>query len=284
MPISPTARRRRLGIELRRLREREQLTLLQVAQRMKCSDAKISRIEAGKHSTRTRDVLALLDIYRVADERTREVLATLAKQSTQRGWWVTYGGAIPDWFEVYVGLESEATEIRTVETHLVPGLLQTEAYAAALIRSTQPLAPAEELTRQVELRLARQRRLQEHDPMRLRVVLGEAVLRCRVGDEAIMRDQLGHLAVLAERSHVELRVVRFSSPAYTAFGRAFAILGFPEPTDPGLVYTEHRTGALYIDEPAQIASFALAFDHLVAAALSRKESARLLRETAAFWT
>jgi len=283
VPISPTARRRRLGIELRRLREREQLTLLQVAQRMKCSDAKISRIEAGKHSTHPRDVLGLLDIYRVADERTRDVLATLAKQSTQRGWWVTYGGAIPDWFEVYVGLESEATEIRTVETHLVPGLLQTEAYAAALIRATQPLAPAEELTRQVELRLARQRRLTEDGPVRLRVVLGEAVLRCRVGDEATMGDQLGYLAMLAERSNIELRIVLFSSPAYTAFGRPFAILGFTEPTDPGLVYTEHRTGALYIDEPAQIGSFALAFDHLVAAALSRKESARLLRETAASW-
>lgn len=283
MPISPTARRRRLGIELRRLREREQLTLLQVAQRMKCSDAKISRIEAGKHSTHPRDVLGLLDIYGVADERTREVLATLAKQSTQRGWWVTYGGAIPDWFEVYVGLESEATEIRTAETHLVPGLLQTEAYATALIRATQPLAPAEELTRQVELRLARQRRLTEHGPVRLRVVLGEAVLRCRVGDGATMREQLGYLATLAERSNVELRVVRFTSPAYTAFGRPFVLLGFTEPTDPGLVYTEHRTGALYIDEPAQIASFALAFDHLVAAALSRKESARLLRETAASW-
>lgn len=247
---------------------------------MKCSDAKISRIEAGKHSTAPSDVLALLDIYGVADRAIRDLLATLAKQSSQRGWWVTHGSAVPDWFEVFVGLESEAAQTRVVETHLVPGLLQTAAYAKELIRTTQPLAPAEEVSRLVELRMARQRRLGEDKPPQLRVVLGEASIRCRVGGPETMRDQLLHLAETAERPTVEVRVVRFASPAYAAFARPFHILTFTDPTDPGLVYTEHRTGALYIDDPSQIASFALAFDHLVGAALSCEESLRLIREEA----
>nr|MDT0658441.1 helix-turn-helix transcriptional regulator [Micromonospora sp. DSM 115978] len=277
--MSPTARRRRLGIELRRLRERQELTLLQVGRRMKCSDAKISRIEAGKHSTSPDDVLTLLDIYGVEDKDARELLVVLAKQSSQRGWWVTHGSAMPSWFEVYVGLESEATDIRVVETHLVPGLLQTEEYAAALIRTTQPLAPAEEVTRQVELRMARQRRLADDDHLRLRVVLGEAALQCRVGEKATMLNQMDHLVRLAERPMIELRIVPFISPAYAAFGRPFHLLRFAAPDDPGLAYVEHRTGALYIDEVAQIASFELAFDHLVGAALSMRESARLIRQS-----
>jgi len=180
------------------------------------SDSKISRIEAGKHAVLPADVLAMLDIYGVTDEFDRGTLARLAEQSDLPGWWVSYGNAMPQSFEVYVGLESEATEVRAMETHLVPGLLQTEGYATALIRAGQQLAPAEEVARQVALRLARQRRLTV-DPLRLRAVIGEAVLRCRVGDAVTMQDQLTQLARLAGRSNVELRVLEFASPAYTAF-------------------------------------------------------------------
>ena len=252
---------------------------MQVARQLACSEAKISRIEAGKHAVRVADVVALLDVYKVDDQSVRESLVAIARESARRGWWVQYSDAIPDWFEVHLGLESEAVEIRLVETVVVPGLLQTEAYAAALIRAGQPLIPAEEVERQVGLRLARQARV-HNDQVRLQIVIGEGALLTTVGTPAVMAQQLDTLARLARRPNVELRVIRFHSPSYAAFAHPFVILDFAEDDDSGLVYTEHWRGGLHIDDPAAVSSYRLLFTHLVAGAESLANSVKIVRQCA----
>jgi len=279
MTISPTARRRRLGIELRRLRELSGLTGVQVARELACSEAKISRIEAGKHAVRVADVVALLDVYKVADQSVRESLAAIARESGRRGWWVQYSDAIPDWFEVHLGLESAAVEIRLVETAVVPGLLQTPDYAAALIRAGQPLIPAEEVDRQVGLRMARQARIY-NDQVKLQVVIGEGALSTTVGPPSVMAEQMDALVKAARRPNVELRIIRFRSPGYAAFAQPFVILDFAEDDDTGLVYIEHWRGGLHIDEAAAVSSYRLLFTYLVAGAESLANSVKIVRQRA----
>jgi hypothetical protein len=240
-------------------------------------------MEAGRYATAPKDVQRMLDLYGVTGERDRDALVVLARESGQRGWWYTFGDALPDWFEVYVGLETEAARLDVVETHVVPGLLQTEAYATTLIRTAQPFAPAEEVARQVALRQERQRRLRNDEPIRLRAVIGEAVLRCQVGSPRAMHDQLVHLADVCSLANTEIRVLPFASPQYAAFGRAFIILGVADPADPGLVYADHRTGALYIDDASQIQSYKLAWDYLVAGAMSPADSLSRIRQEAELW-
>ena len=270
---SPTVKRRRLAAELRHLREASKLTIDEVAERLEWSTAKISRIENARVSVLPRDVKFLLNVYGVTDtDDAWDVLTSLARESRQKGWWQQYGEAVPDWFEVYVGLEAEATTIWEYATEFVPGMLQTKEYARAVHRAQLMTATAEEIDRLVTVRLARQELLESDDAPQFWLVLNEAVIRRIVGGRQTMHAQLERLIEASSLPNVTLQIVPFSAGAHPAMDGAFSLFSFREPTDPNIVYTEYHTGALYLEKPADVKRYRLMFDHLRAAALSADAS------------
>ena len=283
MPVrpSPTVRRRRLRYELRRLRNEHGLTIEQV-QEQSGGDIKapsISRWENGERSVRPTDLRLLLDIYDVQGER-RETLLTLSRQAKERGWWQSYGSAIPEWFQVYVGLEAEASSVRVYESELVHGLLQTPDYYRAFLRAARAAADEDEAERKIEVRLARQERLTGDDPPDYWAVLNEAVIRRVVGGADVMRKQLDHIAEIAKLPHVNVQVLPFGAGVHPAMDGSFEILGFPEPTDPAVVYLENQAGSLYLEEEAEIDRYERMFSHLIAKALDPEESRRMIARVA----
>lgn len=277
---SPTVRLRRLTAELRRLRKEAGLTGEDVARRLDCDPSWVSRIESGRRMIRAADLLQLLDVYGVHGE-TRERLLDLARQARERGWWHPFGNIIPEWFQAYVGLETEAAELRWYEAELVPGLLQTADYYRAFISTAPQADPPEVIDRKVELRLVRQQRLtEEKDPLRLWAILNEAVLHRRVGDPESMRAQLDHLVHLSERQNITIQVLPFAAGPHPAMDGSFVIIEFPEQADPDVVYLESQTGSLYLEAPAVIDRYNLVFNHLRAKALDPEQSRAMILRAA----
>lgn len=277
---SPTVRRKRLGIELRRLREQASLTCEEVGQRLDCSGTRISRIETGKISVRPGDVRELLEVYGITG-READALAQLAREARHKGWWHTYGQVLPTWFEAYVGLESAATRFRDFQSMVVPGLLQTEDYARAVLRASPSPGSPEDIDRLVALRMQRQATLASDSPPDLWVVLSENVIRVHVGGPAVMRGQLRRLIDIAGRSNVTLQVLPFTTAAHVHPISPFTILEFPDAGDPTVVYTEHLTGSLFLENPAEISRYTVVFDHLRAEALGTAPSVDLMARVAA---
>ena len=273
---SPTVRRRRLALELRRLREAARLTCEEVAEHLECSASKISRVETGRVSVSPRDVRDMLEIYGVSGQE-RDSLVQLARDSRQKGWWHAYSDTINPQFATYVGLESAASEIRVYEVSLIPSLLQTEDYARAIITSGIMNGTGEEMERSVALRMARQPALTRDDePPLLWAVLDEAALRRRVGGRELMRAQLEHVLELSGLKNVAMQVIPFGAGAHPAMGRPFVILVFPERIDPDVVYLEDLTSAFYLEDVEEVDRYNVFFNHLRATALSFDESAALV--------
>jgi len=277
---SPTVRRKRLGIELRRLREQASLTCEEVGQRLDCSGTRISRMETGRISVRPGDVRELLEIYGVTGSEA-DALVQLAREARQKGWWHTYGRVLPPWFEAYVGLEAAAVRFRDFQSMVVPGLLQTEDYARAVLRAAPNPGSAEDIDRLVALRMQRQAILGQANPPDLRVVLTESIIRVQVGGPAVMRTQLRRLIDVAERSHVTLQVLPFTTAAYVDPISPFTILEFPDAADPTVVYLEHLTGSLFLEAAEEISRYTVVFDHLRAEALGTSPSIDLIARVAA---
>ncbi|HUZ23940.1 MAG TPA: helix-turn-helix transcriptional regulator [Streptosporangiaceae bacterium] len=278
---SPTVKRRRLAAELRRYRDLAGLTIEDVAQQLEWSSAKISRIENARVSVLPRDVKFLLRTYRLSDQdEAWDLLLTLARESRQKGWWQQYGEAVPDWFEVFVGLEAGATTIWGYDAEFVPGILQTEEYARTVHRAQLIKATDGEIDRLVRVRLARQELLTSDGGPQLWLVLNEAVIRRVVGGAAIMREQLKRLIEASRLPNMALQIVPFGQGAHPAMDGSFNLLGFPEPTDPNIVYIEYHTGALYLEKTAEVNRYSLMFDHLRAAALPVDDSRRLMARVA----
>jgi transcriptional regulator with XRE-family HTH domain len=271
---SPTVRRRRLALELRRLRESARLTCEEVAERLECSASKISRVETGRVSVSPRDVRDMLEIYGVP-EAERESLVQLARDSRQKGWWQAYGDTIEPHFATYLGLESAASEIRIYEVSLMPGLVQTEDYARTVISAGMVSSTREEIERKVRLRMARQE-LSKADPPRVWFVLDEAALRRQVGGPGVMRMQLEYLLEVASLPNVAMQVIPFGGGAHPAMGRPFVILVFPERIDPDVVYLEDLTSALYVEDVFEVDRYNVFFNHLRATALSFDDSKALI--------
>lgn len=267
---SPTVRRRRLGFELRRLREAADLNIDQVAKALECSDSKISRIETGRVSATPRDVRDMLELYQVSNEQ-RDALIQIAREARQKGWWHEYNDVpiVP----AYVGLEVAAASVRVYDPLLVPGILQTVEYAEAVIRSVFPKLPREEIERRAELRMTRQSLLTQDDPLMLWVVLDEAVLHRLAGECAVAREQLHRLIEKAKLPNVTLQVLPFAAGMHAGVDGAFTIIGFDEPADPDLVFLEHAAVALYLETAEEVDRFALLFDQLRGAALDPGASA-----------
>lgn len=276
----PTVRRRRLSSELRRLREAADLTIDEVADKLECSASKISRIETGHVGVTPRDARDMLELYGVVGDA-REALVQLSREARTRGWWHAYSEVFTG---AFVGLEADASSLRAFQALLVPGLLQTEAYARAVIRAMRPDITDTELDRRVTARLARQRLLTEPSPPEYWAVVDEAVLHRMVGGPEVMAEQLARLLELAALPHVTIQVVPFGTGAHPGMEGPFVILGFPEQADPDVVYVDATNSGHYLEVPADVRRYALMFDHLRAAALKPDDSVDLIAtfaETAA---
>jgi transcriptional regulator with XRE-family HTH domain len=277
---SPTVRRKRLGIELRRLREQASLTCEDVGQRLDCSGTRISRMETGRISVRPGDVRELLEIYGVTGAEA-DPLVQLAREARQKGWWHTYGQVLPTWFEAYVGLEAATARFRDFQSMVMPGLLQTEDYARAVLRAAPNPGSAEDIDRLVALRMERQAILGQANPPGLWAVLSENIIRVNVGGEAVMRTQLRRLIDVAERSNVTLQVLPFTTAAHVNPISPFTILEFPDAADPTVVYLEHLTGSLFLEHEEETRRYTVVFDHLRAEALGTAPSVDLIARAAA---
>jgi transcriptional regulator with XRE-family HTH domain len=277
---SPTSRRRRLGFELRRLREEAGLTGDDVGKQLGWSVSKISRIEKARATVPWSDISDLLDIYHV-DEDTRAALIKLCKDSKQQAWWQPYNDVLASFRNLasYIDLESAASSLRTYTPLTIPGLLQTEDYARSIITSARPLELTdEEIERRVELRLQRQEVIGQDPPLRLWMIVDEAALHRHVGGSRVMYGQLMHLAQIARRPEITLQVIPYVAGGHVAMAGAFSIFSFEN--DPDMLYVETVTGTLYLDRAADISRATLCFDHLRSTAHTAVDSAKLITEVA----
>ncbi len=276
---SPNVRRKRLGIELRRLREGCGLTCDQVGEKLDCSGPRISRIETGVIGVRPGDVRELLEIYGIGGEEA-DALVQLARDARKKGWWYSYGDVLPKWFEAYLGFEAEASRIRAFKPLVIPGLLQTQDYARAVLQAAPDAGSAHEISGQVALRMERQAILTRENPVDLWMVLSETALRIRVGTPEVMRAQLQHLTEITELPNVTLQVLPFSTAAHVNPVSVFNILEFSSSLAPDLVYLEHLTGGLFLEREEEIHRYKVEFDHLMAEAHGTKRSTTLIAEVA----
>lgn len=279
----PTVLRLMLGAQLRRLREAKGISREDAGYLIRASASKISRMELGRVSFKERDIADLLSLYGIIHQDERAALLALARQANTPGWWQRDGDILPSWFQTYLGLEEAAALIRTYEVQFVPGLLQTEDYARAVITHGNPEAPAEEIERRVSLRMKRQQLLSRSDPPQLWAVVDEGALRRRMGDLVVMAAQLERLVKASELPNVTLQVLPFDAGAHAAEAGTFTILRFPEPDLPDVVYLEQLTGALYLDKREDVDAYVAAVDRLVVESAPPRTTveilSRILQET-----
>ncbi|WP_243706077.1 helix-turn-helix transcriptional regulator [Micromonospora sp. KC721] len=282
--------RRRIGRKLTTLRKEAGLSQEKAAALLQRSPATIHRIEAGDHRIKFRDieVKAMCDLYQASPEDRSELLALTAETRTSgaSAWWHDYTNtSLPSWFGLFVRLENSAERIRKYEPESVPGLLQTREYAREVTGVPQGLIDAQEVDRQVDFRMERQRLLANPRPPHLSVVLSEAVLRRAVGGPKIMAAQLQHLLDVTQSPSVSLRVLPFEAGVHGGMTSAFTILEFPalpgssEPLEPPLVYVDSLTGALYLNKPTEVAAYDLAWNDVTSRALDEQSSRTFITAT-----
>ncbi|MFH9608216.1 helix-turn-helix domain-containing protein [Streptomyces sp. NPDC017448] len=280
--VNPTVRRRRLGQELRRLRELKGMTAEEVAERLLVSQSKISRLENGRRSISQRDVRDLCGVYEVEDHRVVDSLMQMAKDSRQQGWWHAFGD-IP--YSVYIGLETDAESLRVYEPQMIPGLLQTRAYAEALISGALPEAPPSDIEKRVNVRSRRQDRVNSPDnPLRLWAVIDESALRRVVGDKQVMIDQLEHLVEQSHLPHVTVQVLPFEMGAHPGINGQYAILEFPDAADSSVVYIEGVTSDLYLEKAHDVQRYSVMYEHLRAQALNVEQTREFISGIAKSYT
>ncbi|NEY34710.1 helix-turn-helix domain-containing protein [Streptomyces sp. PRKS01-65] len=276
--VNPTVRRRRLGQELRRLREQKGMTAEEVAERLLVSQSKISRLENGRRSISQRDVRDLCGVYEVDDQRLVDSLMQMAKDSRQQGWWHAFGD-IP--YSVYIGLETDAESLRTYEPQIITGLLQTRSYAEALIQGALPETSAADIEKRVQVRIRRQERVTARtNPLRLWVVLDEASLHRVVGSRQIMREQLEHVAEMSHLPHITVQVLPFDVGAHPGINGQYSILEFSDAADSSVVYIEGVTSDLYLEKAQDVQKYTVMYEHLRAQALNVEQSRQRIEDVA----
>ncbi|ANY09689.1 helix-turn-helix domain-containing protein [Pseudonocardia sp. HH130630-07] len=266
----PTARRIVLGSHLRKLRERAGIKRTDAAYEIRGSDSKMSRLESGKVGFKKRDVSDLLTLYGVGPGPERDNVLSMTDESNESGWWARYNDVVPGWFEDFVGLESSASRISSYELLFVPGLLQTEAYARAVVSGGHAdLPPTEraDVEKRLEVRMRRQRVLHRKDAPTLWAVLDESLLHRPVGGRAVHKAQLQYLLELSALPNVIVQLLPWELSGYGA-EHAFSMLRFAEPELPDLVYLEEMTGSSYLDKRADVERYGRAMDRLTVDALS----------------
>ncbi|WP_217207794.1 helix-turn-helix transcriptional regulator [Streptomyces sp. AC550_RSS872] len=276
---APTVGQVVLGKRLQELREAANLGRDEAARVLRVAPATVRRMETAEVALKIPYVQVLLETYGVPqDEATAFV--TLAEEANQPGWWQRFHDVLPDWFSLYVSLEGAARIVRSYEPHFVPGLLQTEDYARAVLEAgTVGQTGPETIERHVSLRMERQRLLERPDPPHLWVIMDETVLRRPVSVRGeVMRDQVDKLLEFAERDRVTLQIAEFAAGPHPGTYAPFSLFRFAEPELPDMVYTEYLTGALYLDSRTEVATHLEVLDHMSTGAASAEHTKKLLRE------
>lgn len=283
MRNSPTVHRRRLGGELRKLREAAGRTHREVAAHLDCSQGKISQIELGRVPVRTSDVRLMAEFYGVAGDRVGELI-DLAQGSKERGWWQQYPttAQVPG-FETHLGLETAATAVSCFGADPIPDLLQTAEYSTALHRGE--LHPPDEAAgaERITVTGLRQQRLLGDDPLELWAVLDEAALRRAVGGPAVMRQQLEHLVLMGYRRNVTIQVLPFGAGGHPLMGHRISVFSFPSEADPQVVHVGDAAGSRFLDKPGETADYLAGFERVCSIALGPKESSAFISTVADEW-
>ncbi|MFD9357333.1 helix-turn-helix domain-containing protein [Streptomyces sp. NPDC060031] len=291
MQHGPAVRRRKLGEELRALRDRSGLTSGEAARLVGWHQSKISRIETGRSGVKVDDIRRLLDAYgELVSPEQRALLEALSVSAagpapdvgTGRGrqWWHDYRGLLPQEYRDFISLEAGARSARTVELSVVPGLLQTPEYARAVTRAALGGLPEPKVDALVEVRLARQSVLRAEPPLELSAVLDEAVLRRKIGGPGVMAEQLRYLVEVAQLPQVRLQVLPFSVGGHLGLTGPFVIFSFPNIADLDVVVLDHLTSSLYLERKEDLEAYSAAFRTIQAHALPPHDSSDLISSLA----
>ncbi|AOR31122.1 transcriptional regulator [Streptomyces fodineus] len=276
---APTVGQVVLGKRLQELREASGLGREEAARVLRVASATVRRMEMAEVALKIPYVQVLLDTYGVAEEEAA-AFVRLAEEANQPGWWQRFHDVLPDWFSLYVSLEGAARIIRSYEPHFIPGLLQTEEYARAVLEAgTIGQTSPQTVERHVSLRMERQRLLEQNDPPHLWVIMDETVLRRPVSTRPdVLRVQVDKLLAYADRDRVTLQIAEFAAGPHPGTYAPFTLFRFAEPELPDMVFTEYLTGALYLDSRREVSAHLEVLDHMTARAASAQRTRTLLRE------
>lgn len=266
-----------LGAQLHKLRGDRRINRDVAAQRLGCDASKISRIESGRSGVKDHDLEVLLDLYGITAREERDALLTLTRKLNQRQWWHDYRDIVPDSLHSYLALESITDTIRTYEPCFIPGLLQTENYAHALVREFYPDVNAR---RRVELRIQRRALLEQRRRKRLWAVIDETALVERIGTPQVMQEQLDFLARAIRDLNVLIQILPSGTAGQTGVANSFSLLRLPSRALPDVVYIEHLTGAVFIDDPVQVETYRYAMERLGKIALEPDDTDGELKKAA----
>jgi transcriptional regulator with XRE-family HTH domain len=272
---TPTVRLRRMAAEIRALRAASGLTRDDVVERTGINAATLYRIEHARVRPQTRTLRTLLDLYG-ADADKQAELVELLRDARQRGWLHAYQSELPEQYTTYIGFEGEARSVWNYESLYVPGLLQTEDYARAVIRAGLPGATPDDIEPRVQVCIQRQEVLQGDNPLELWAIVDEAALRRQVGGQNVMRAQLEHLLTSADLPHVTFQVIPFTVGAHAGMPGSFVFMQFTEAAIPDVIYLDSMAGDLFLEAEADVRRYRLAFEHLRAVAASPDASRALV--------
>ena len=278
-PKPPTVRLRRLAAELRRLRTGTELSREDVEKRTGINEATLYRIETARARPQRRTLVALLDLYGVTDPQ-RSDLLTLSRDADHQGWLQPYHSELPEGYTAYISFEAEARSVRNYESLYIPGLLQTEDYARAVIVGGLPTASHTEVEQRVQARLERQALLSRDKPLELWAIVDEAAIRRVVGGHDVMQAQLKHVLEAAQAPNITFQMIPYDKGAHPGMAGSFVHMGFDDPLDPELVYVDSLAGDLFLEADADVRRYKLMFEHLQAAALSPRETSAELAKVA----
>jgi hypothetical protein len=276
MRIKGTLQQRRLAKALRRLREDARLSLEEAAPKLDWSASKLGRIETAQQGVDVHGVRSMLDLYNVGGAQWTEIVE-LTRDARRKGWWHAYGVSNAG----FLALETDAAVVYSYQLGNVPGLLQTADYARAVFRGSRPQRTEAELDHHVQMRLFRQRRLTADPLLELAAIVDETVLRRPIGGVEVMRGQLRHLVSQAALPSVSFQILPVSVGVHQGMNGAFSVLGFADPDEPAVAYTEDAVKAVHVDKEAEVRGYKLVFDQLRSEALSPRDSVALLEQLAA---
>lgn len=273
---APTVLRVVLGKRLQDLREKAGLTYEQAGLALDVTHATVRRMEKAEVGLKLPYVEKLLQTYGVTSPAEVGGFLALAREANRPGWWHRFRDVLPEWFSAFVSLEGEASIIRAYEPHYVPGLLQTEEYARAVLWAGLPHASVEEIDRLVALRLERQALLTREKAPLLWVVMDETVLCRPIGGVDVMRAQIAHLADVTALPNVRLQVMPFTAGPHPAMYGPFHIFRFEIQELPDIAYTESLIGGAYFDERDDVSAFLEALDRMCAQAAPAQSTKAIL--------
>ncbi|MGQ0773755.1 MAG: helix-turn-helix domain-containing protein [Pseudonocardiales bacterium] len=276
---TPTVRLRRLAAELRRIRGAAGMSREVVSAQTGINYATLYRIETAKARPQMRTLTTLLKLYGVAAEQ-HDYMTILCRDAAEQGWLRPYHSELPEEYTAYISFEAEAASVRNYESLFIPGLLQTEEYARAVLRGGLLMASQQEIEDRVQARIERQQLLTKDNPLKLWAIVDEAVLRRLVGGKEVMEAQLRRLVDAVAEPHITLQIIPFSSGAHAGMPGAFVLMDFSDPMDTDLIYIDSMAGDLFLESDADISRYTSIFDNLRAVAPSPDDSAAIVAELA----